>query len=307
MQPLVSICCVTYNHSPFIRQCLEGFLSQKTTFPIEILIHDDASTDGTDDIIREFVDNCPELIFPIYEDQNQYSQGVNVDFLNYNRARGKYIAYCEGDDYWTDPLKLQKQVDFMEAHPEYSVCFHDYSILAEGTKTLSSSKYTSGSSVDGGDMDVNFTMVLHSSSYGGKPLTMMFRKSMYSLKWAEHYKYYRDTHEIYHLLHVGLGRYLDFNGAVYRIHGGGLHSSMSSEQNLITVRESILELYLQNKRDQELKLNLVDILLWNYNAYTKLKVKQHSFHLYIYVCQIPSVICLVYYRIIKQKLKLLVS
>lgn len=307
MQPLVSICCVTYNHAPFIRKCLNGFLMQETSFSVEILIHDDASTDGTDGIIREYADKYPEKIFPLFEEQNQYSQGVKVDFFNYNRARGKYIAYCEGDDYWTDPLKLQKQVDFLESHSDYSVCFHNYSSYDTEANVIVSPNNTSDSSDNGGDTDVSFTMVVSSSGNGGKPLTMMFRRSMYNSKWAEQYKYFRDTHEIYHLLRVGLGRYLDFNGAVYRIHGGGIHSSMSSEQNLITVRESILELYLQNKRDQELKLNLVDILLWNYNAYTKLKVKQHSFHLYIYVCQIPSVICLVYYRIIKQKLKLLVS
>lgn len=303
MQPLVSICCVTYNHAPFIRQCIDGFLMQETTFPIEILIHDDASTDGTDGILREYVDKYPEKIFPLYEEQNQYSQGVKVDFFNYNRARGKYIAYCEGDDYWTDPLKLQKQVDFMESHPDYSVCFHNYSNYDMETNVILPPKYTSGSSANGGDTDVSFTMVVSSSGCGGKPLTMMFRRSMYSCKWAEQYKYFRDTHEIYHLLRAGLGRYLDFNGAVYRIHGGGVHSSMSNERNLITVRESMIELYLQNKRDRELRSNLVDVLLWNYYSYPKLKAKQNEFSLLSYVRQIPLPVCRACFRIIKRKVK----
>ena len=120
--PLVSICCLTYNHVPFIRKCLDGFLMQQTDFPIEILIHDDCSTDGTTEIIRQYEAKYPELIFPLYEEENQYSRGGagKMDLYNYRRARGKYIAYCEGDDYWTDPLKLQKQVDFLEVFALFS-------------------------------------------------------------------------------------------------------------------------------------------------------------------------------------------
>lgn len=111
--PLVSITCLTYNHAPYLRQCLDGFVMQKTSFPIEILIYDDASEDGTQDIIREYERKYPDLIKPIYQTENQYSKGVKVEFVyNYPRAKGKYIAFCEGDDYWTDPNKLQKQIDF---------------------------------------------------------------------------------------------------------------------------------------------------------------------------------------------------
>lgn len=114
--PLVSISCITYNHAPFIRECLDGFLMQQTNFPFEILIHDDASTDGTKEIIEEYVDKYSDLIFPIYQTENQYTQGVRgmMARFNFPRAKGKYIALCEGDDYWTDPLKLQKQVNLME-------------------------------------------------------------------------------------------------------------------------------------------------------------------------------------------------
>ena len=125
MEPLVSICCITYNHAPYIKECIEGFLMQKTTFPIEILIHDDCSTDGTTEIIKDYEKQYPDLIFPLYEEENQYQKGKasEIDFYNYKRARGKYIAYCEGDDYWTDPLKLTKQVLFMEENPEIPCCF----------------------------------------------------------------------------------------------------------------------------------------------------------------------------------------
>lgn len=100
---------------------------QRTTFPVEILIHDDASTDGTAGILHEYQHQYPDKIFPLYETQNQYSNGyqnlMDIEF-NYSRARGKYIAYCEGDDYWTDPHKLEKQVAALEAHPEVDICAH---------------------------------------------------------------------------------------------------------------------------------------------------------------------------------------
>lgn len=119
-KPLVSVCCITYNHANYIRDAIEGFLMQKTTFPIEILIHDDASTDGTAEIVKGYAEKHPDLIFPIFQKENQYSKGKkpNQEF-NFPRARGKYIALCEGDDYWINPLKLQKQVEFLNINPDY--------------------------------------------------------------------------------------------------------------------------------------------------------------------------------------------
>ncbi|MFK2238497.1 glycosyltransferase family 2 protein [Bacteroides fragilis] len=108
--PLVSIFCITYNHSSYIRQCLDGFLIQKTNFPFEVLIHDDASTDDTAGIIKEYEAKYPDIIKPIYQVENQYSKGLDINIVyNLPRARGKYIAMCEGDDYWIDPLKLQNK------------------------------------------------------------------------------------------------------------------------------------------------------------------------------------------------------
>ncbi len=130
--PLVSICCIAYNQEKYIRETLDGFLKQKTSFPFEVLIHDDASTDRTADIIREYAAKYPGIIKPICQTENQHSKGIPVGItFNYPRAQGKYIALCEGDDFWTDPLKLQKQFDFMEAHPEYALCCSDASKLIE--------------------------------------------------------------------------------------------------------------------------------------------------------------------------------
>ena len=128
--PVVSISCITYNQAPFIRECLESFLMQKTTFPFEILIHDDASTDGTTEIIKEYQAKYPDIIKPIFREQNLYSQGIRmINRFNYERAQGKYIALCEGDDFWSDPHKLQIQYEAMESDPDCSICYHDRYIL----------------------------------------------------------------------------------------------------------------------------------------------------------------------------------
>ena len=133
---MVSVCCLVFNHEPFLRECFEGFLMQKTTFPIEILVHDDASTDHSADIIREYTTKYPDLFKPVYQTENQYSKGVNVFAENLMRSKGRYIAICEGDDYWTDPLKLQKQVDFLEANSDFSLCFHRVMIWKQNESVL---------------------------------------------------------------------------------------------------------------------------------------------------------------------------
>jgi len=119
----VSIICNVYNHEKYLRDALNGFVMQETDFPFEVLVHDDASTDSSADIIREYEAKYPEIIKPIYQTVNQYSQKINISHIfQQPRAQGKYIAFCEGDDYWTDPKKLQKQCDFLDAHPDYSMC-----------------------------------------------------------------------------------------------------------------------------------------------------------------------------------------
>lgn len=137
-KPLVSICCLVYNHEPFLRECFEGFVMQKTTFPIEVLVHDDASTDHSVDIIREYTEKYPDIFKPYYQTENQYSKGKGFVGLqiNFERAQGKYIAMCEGDDYWTDPLKLQKQVDFLEENEDFALCFHNVRIWKQNEQTM---------------------------------------------------------------------------------------------------------------------------------------------------------------------------
>lgn len=126
----VAINCLVYNHEPYLRDCFEGFVMQKTNFRFVAIVHDDVSTDGSAEIIREYADKYPDIIKPIYETENQWhkTDGSLGRIMNeaIDATGAKYIALCEGDDYWTDSLKLQKQVDYMESHPEVGLCYTDY-------------------------------------------------------------------------------------------------------------------------------------------------------------------------------------
>lgn len=115
---------------------------QKTNFRFEAIVHDDASTDGTAAIIREYAEKYPDIIKPIYETENQYSKhDGSLRRIMDEACKGKYIALCEGDDYWTDPQKLQIQVDFMENHPDFSLCFHDFKSWRNGSLFDSNNNY----------------------------------------------------------------------------------------------------------------------------------------------------------------------
>ena len=127
--PLVSIRTSTYNHGPYIKQCIEGILMQKTNFAFEYIIGEDFSTDETREIVFDYARKYPNIIRVITAEYNVGSKANGRRCIN--ACRGKYMALCEGDDYWTDPLKLQKQVDFLESHPEYTMCFHNACVLNE--------------------------------------------------------------------------------------------------------------------------------------------------------------------------------
>ena len=131
---MVSVVCDVYNHEPYLRQCLDGFVIQKTNFKIEVLVHDDASTDKSAEIIMEYTNKYPDIFKPILQQENQYSRGVGIwKTYQFPRVAGKYVAICEGDDYWTDPLKLQKQVDFLESHPDFDMVRTDSNVYYQDT------------------------------------------------------------------------------------------------------------------------------------------------------------------------------
>ena len=129
-ESLVSIFCITYNHEKYIAEALDSFLMQETDFSFEILIHDDASTDNTAKIIRSYENKYPSLIKPIYQTENQYSKGIEIhSTFNLPRAKGEYIALCEGDDFWTDERKLQYQIKKMKEYPECQMSFHPVKVI----------------------------------------------------------------------------------------------------------------------------------------------------------------------------------
>lgn len=138
---VVSVCCITYNHADYINDCLDGFLSQKTDFPLEFIIHDDASTDNTQEIIKNRVGKDARFTL-LFREENIKSKGKAVFPLIYKMAKGRYMATCEGDDYWTDPFKLQRQVDYLEAHPQCMLVAHDAEVVHEGIPVVREIFYT---------------------------------------------------------------------------------------------------------------------------------------------------------------------
>lgn len=226
MSIIVSVSCITFNHAPYIRACLDGFLMQKTSFIFEILIHDDCSTDETREIIEEYSKKYPDIIFPIFQTENQYSKGVRgmMARFNFPRSRGKYIALCEGDDYWSDPYKLQKQVDFLEANTDFSICFHNMKILNESNP--SAIEFTNSKDQE------SVSSILDLASKGN----FMFTASVVFKKPKDGFPNWLTDLPIgdyaIHLFNAQFGKikFLDQVMGVYRIHAGGVWGSFSKEK-----------------------------------------------------------------------------
>ncbi|OBJ50240.1 glycosyltransferase [Mycobacterium sp. 1423905.2] len=127
--PKVSVVSITYHHGAYVRDSLEGFIAQRTDFPVEIIVADDASTDNTQAIIGEYVQRHPGLFRPILREKNIGAHANVVGALS--AARGEYIALCEGDDFWTDPMKLTKQVDYLDRNPQTALCFHPVRVMSD--------------------------------------------------------------------------------------------------------------------------------------------------------------------------------
>lgn len=231
--PIVSVCCTTFNQEPFIRDAIEGFLIQKTDFPIEIIIHDDASTDNTTEIVKHYSEQHPNLIIPIFQTVNQYSQGIKPwpNFV-YPKARGKYIALCEGDDYWTDPLKLQKQVDFMEKSTEYSLCFHNATVIYEGRlkKPHSFTKLNKNEYDIGDVIEKNWFIPTNS---------ILYRKDLYENQpWA---KYVFGGDYALQLMLATKGLFYGFNESmsIYRVNNTGISTKQKPGFHQIRIVESL--------------------------------------------------------------------
>ena len=248
----VSIRCFAYNHERFIRQCLDGFVMQKTDFRFEAIVHDDASTDNTAAIIREYAEKYPDIIKPIYETENQYSKhdGSLTRIMNAH-TRGKYVAMCEGDDYWTDPYKLQKQVDFLESHPDYVMCSHLFDVYNERNTQL---QKNDESSFTGKSYDLD---TLINGEWYFQPLTVLFRFDAYDREHFASYGLSMDVILYYELLRRGgKGYCLPDVMAVYRIHDGGVWSLKSLDKQRAMEFQARLAIYRVEKSDKAAKFLL---------------------------------------------------
>lgn len=238
-EPLVSICCITYNHEDFIKDSIEGFLMQRTTFPIEIIIHDDASTDRTVEIILEYARQHSNLFLTILQKENQYSQGIRP-FPNFvfPRVRGKYIALCEGDDYWIDPLKLQKQVEHLENNPQLSMVFTNRNRLnlknqLVQQKTTDNPKYLFNKE----DVLLDFiatTQTMMIRNYGEEMTTFM----------TQHPLIYGGDRQITYFASLkGTIEFMPFVSSVYRVTETGVHSKQTTFEKLQIGISSFIDLH----------------------------------------------------------------
>lgn len=182
---LVSVYCLAYNHEKYIRDCLDGFVKQKTNFKFEVIVHDDASTDGTADIIKEYAAKYPDIIKPILQKENQYSKGASITLdIILPKCKGKYIAVCEGDDYWICDTKLQQQSDIMEEHPEYIACVHANKVInyLNNTETINA-RYEQSQVVNTVDVLSPMVPIFHTTSIFYRRKIIIERPAFFKETW----------------------------------------------------------------------------------------------------------------------------
>lgn len=218
--PLVSIICHTYNHVDFIEDSLNSFLMQKTTFPFEIILHDDASSDGTTKIVNKYAKAYPNIIIPIIQSQNQYSKGIKPSTITFPIARGKYIAMCEGDDYWTDPYKIQLQASFLEENKHISICGHN-SIKVHENRYISSQPITHQKDFEPKKLKEGIFIQL---------LTAMFVNKLQTTPDESKFILNGDDFLFSRLGQLGGYKFFDnISPGVYRQHGGGIWSALDKK------------------------------------------------------------------------------
>ncbi|WP_409415527.1 glycosyltransferase family 2 protein [Flavobacterium sp. PS2] len=246
--PILSVICTSFNHEKYIKECLDGFVMQQTNFLFEIIVHDDASTDSTAEIVKDYEIKHPNLFFNIYQSENQFTKkGVNIWYdIMLPKARGKYIAICEGDDYWTDSLKLQRQVDFLERNKNLTFCTHRYKIFYENDNSFDKNIHPLNQNLDE-NIEINKDVFF--KDWLSQPLSAVVIKDdlLDALSKYSYFKHYRDYHIFYFLLQKGKGICLNFCAGVYRINDGGIFSGNARNDKMKTAFLINEELYLYTK------------------------------------------------------------
>jgi len=234
--PLVSVCVATYQHAGFISQCLESILGQKTNFPVEIIVGEDGSTDGTGQLCKNLAEKFQDRIRLFLRDRSlsqYYETGRTIlrfnSKWNYMSARGKYLAICEGDDYWTDPFKLQKQVDFLEANPGYIMTYHDAKVIGTEGNVIAESKIPDYQRKDYSEQEIIYGNIFISTQ------SLCFRNVISSFP-EELFKVINGDNFLFSLLGWhGRGKYMhDVEPAAYRVHPGGIWSMLTEQDKRIT-------------------------------------------------------------------------
>lgn len=225
----VSTIMLTYNHGIYLKQAIEGVLRQKTDFLHELVICNDASPDESDEVIRPFAEKYPNIVRYFRHEKNIGFE-KNQRFA-FEKARGKYFAYCEGDDYWTDENKLQLQHDFLEKNPEFVMTTARNFLLHQDTgKTTDDGK----DNIFWDKEYVDYTQETFFKERPTQTFTYLIRREYLDLKWMNIYPDYRDLYYFYHLLEFGKGRAFNKKIGVYRLHEGGVYSSLAIEKKLST-------------------------------------------------------------------------
>lgn len=261
--PLVSIFCPAYNHESYIKQCLEGFILQKCNFSIEVYVQDDASSDKTAEIIKMYAEKY-NYIIPRLHTENYYSNGKDINAYFFSQALGKYIAICEGDDYWTDPYKLQKQVDFLEANEDYCMCSHNINSLHNN---ILQDYYTSNGINPPSDTITLKDLALQNYL---PTVSVIFKKNNQVLSDLNTFKNLTLVDYCLHLLNARYGKIkiLKDNMAVYRIHNDSLWSSQGQFKCSLMLYTSLLSFLKSNfflEVSEELKTQLAPIAWFLYN------------------------------------------
>lgn len=225
---LVSVSLITYNQEQFIEEAIIGILKQKVNFKFELIIGDDHSTDNTKQILYKYKKENPDIVKLILHANRGNGTPGKINFLStFHCAKGKYIALCDGDDYWTDNQKLQKQVDFLEANPKYSICWTKYKILYQ--------KYIDTGILNDPDWlhliknESTFDITLHNifKPYSTYAATALMIKDKVNLPLYAKMKYSKDDVVYCMCLSQGQGAILNFFGSVYRVHDSSIYSSTS--------------------------------------------------------------------------------
>lgn len=236
---ILTVCCITYNHEKYIRKTLEGFINQKTSYKFKVIVHDDASTDNTRKIIEEFQYKYPNIIFPVFQDENKYSQ--HIDFVGqyiYPNLEGKYVAYCEGDDYWSDENKIQMQVDFLERNLEYVMCVHK--VLMVNTENDSLNKFLCYSNED---HDCTVEEIVKYNPYHISSFVVR-RKVLEDMPKEFGCFEIGDYSKIMYFVLNGKIRYIDKQMSCYRVGtpNSWTQCTISSKYNMIRFKENLIDL-----------------------------------------------------------------